>query len=230
MTTTENLGLPLLEGTDTLGDLRSQGNGIANRLETVFGTYLDDIEDIPEIKTEQTTINGHLELLDGQVEVLQDLQTKETVNINGVDTVVTKHIAKLSALMAGSSIEVNFKTLDDDNTHRHVLERVNGQLNIDLTTAFGITSADSIVLKEATTYQNGYQYQSSRNALPTKPLFVGKLPYQSNITLQLVGEATGLYEQELQNQGGVEVWLPSYPLPYSNDQEVIVVLEFYTFN
>ena len=227
---TEKLGLPLLEGTDSVSNITSQGNGIANQLEEVLGVYLDDIADIPDIKTEQTEINGHLELLDGKVEVLEDMQTKETVSINGTDTVVTKHIAKISALMAGSSIGVNFKTIDDDNTHRHVLSKTNGTINIDLTTAFGITSAENIILKSAITYQNGYQYQSSRNALPTTVLMVGKLPYASNITLELVGEATSLYEQELQNQGGVEVWLPSYPAPYSNDQEVIVVLEFYTFN
>lgn len=227
---TEKLGLPVLEGSDSVSNITSQGNGIANQLETVLGTYLDDIGDIPEIKTEQTNINSHLELLDGKVEVLEDMQSKETVSINGTDTVVTKHIAKISATMAGSSITVPFKSTEDDNTHRHVLSKVNGLINIDLTDSFGVNSADSVVIKEATTYQNGYQYQSSRNALPTRPLFVGQLPNQSHITLELVGEATGLYAQELVEQGGVEVWTPSYPLPYSNNQEVIVVLEFYTFN
>ena len=227
---TENLGLPLLEGTDSVSNITSQGNGMANQLEAVLGTYLDDIGDIPEIKTGQTEINGHLRLLDGKVEVLEDMLSKETVSIDGTETVVTKHIAKISALMAGSSITVPFKSTEDDNTHRHILSRVNGIINIDLTDSFDINSADSVIITEATTYQNGYQYQSTRNALPTRPLFVGQLPNQSHITLELVGEATGLYAQELVEQGGVEVWSPSYPLPYSNNQEVIVVIEFYTFN
>lgn len=224
----DNLNLPLLEGTDTLGDLRSQGNGIVNGLEAVLGGLLDDIEQIPSIITEQGEQSADIEALAGRVTVLEEYKTKETVSINGTDTVVTKHIAKIEATMGGSSSDIAFKGVDDDATHRHVLKTISGIVNINLTEAFGVVDSDDIILKDVTTYQNGYQYLSTRNALPTVPVMVGKLPNQNDITLQLHGEAVGLYSQELTEQGGVETWTPSYPYPYSNNQTVIIVLEFYT--
>ena len=224
---TENLGLPVVEGTDTMPALRSQGNGIANQLELVLGGLLDDITAIPEIRNDINDINLEIDALTGRVEVLESFETKEKVTINGETVELTKHTAKVETTLTGQSSVVAFKGTEDSDDQRHLLQHSRATARVDLTELFDVRSAESILLRNVTTYQNGYQYMSTKNAMPLNPVCVGQIPNDSHIYLILAGDTSQCYQQTEQTVGGVTTWMPSTPLPFSNDQTVIVTMEWF---
>ncbi len=224
---TENLGLPIIEGTDTMPALRSQGNGIANQLETVLGGLLDDIAAIPDIRSDISDINNDISALETRVELLEQLETKETVKIDGEDRVLTKVTAKLSATSTGNTSSVSFKGTDDDDDHRHTLVNTTASLIVDLTDTLGVSDETDILLKNAITYQNGYEYMASRNNSPFNIVALGKIPNDNNVKLIMGNNTPYLLRQTRSEVGGVEIWNPSARPPYEYNQEVIVVIEYF---
>lgn len=224
---TEKLGLPVLEGTDSISNITSQGNGISNRLEELLGDSIDDIQEVPEIKTDIEEINNDIETLNTTVEMLNTMTTKEKVVINGTEQIVDKIVAKLSATSTGNINSVIFKSTEDDDDHRHSLMIEFATLIVDLTDTLNVIDESSIILKSVTTYQNGYEYMAERNNMPFDVVALGKIPNDNNVKLIMTNRVSSLQRQTRSFVGGIEVWSPGHQPPYAYNEEVIVTLEFY---
>lgn len=224
---TEKLNLPILEGTDSMANLATQGNAIANQLESVVGANIENIEAVPELFNTVEEQGNDIEALEGRVEILEDLQTKETVSIGGVSRQLTKHIVKAEVTMNGSYNAVYFKAVNDDDDHRHCISITKGYVYVNMTELLGVENATDILIKNVITYQNGLQYMDTKNALPMDVCFLGKLPNSNDLTLGLLGDSSSLYQQTRSVIGGSEIWNPSTGSQFSTNQSVIVVLEYF---
>lgn len=161
MSYTTNLELKIIDDSDNFDEVFPQGNYNANKLEEKIGGYLDDMEDLPEMRTDIATLQNSVSALLNRTianetaignvssRVSQIEQGKGFyINENGeqVDGIITRFIVNTTA--TGYNSVINF----DDNK----LVIRNGDVSINLYEMLGITSMSGKFIVNANCYVNAY--------------------------------------------------------------------------
>lgn len=166
MSYTEHLNLKIIDDTDAMTNVFTQGNAIATQLEALFGDNLDDYQNLDQITTAIATINGSLTALLNRTVVnehdIDDLETamgnanasilslerlNNNINVGGqvVNGYLEKYVISVNSI--GNVVTVDI----GDGKYFH---KDNGYAEINLTSALNISASESIVIESAVIYRN----------------------------------------------------------------------------
>ena len=238
MSFTTNLELRIVDNGDNFGDVFTQGNYNANKLEEKIGGYLDDMESLPEIRAglaelvnttasltartnaNQTNINANTNRIVAIENGKGFYINAQGVRINGT---ITRYVIETTSTGSRGDTYVNTTSTDrDDIIYLH------GNVNINLTELIGLTSMTNKKIINATCYVT--EYDSSKGAPPSFAVTgVYQPPYQQRYELSFEATSTVVLHQRLTQGGGSDIWVPSLVRNFQ-DIPVVVIFELFQRN
>lgn len=233
MINTENLQLPILEDSDSFSLVFTQGNTISEKMEE-FGTTQKAKNDnfnlkIQEIENNMTNFENEIKVK--LVKLENDVKHIE-VSENGAIKRGRVYTVKLDVEPTVNSnvLYAQEYGVDSENETRIAIGIHNIMARIDITNLFN-SSADKIDILNVCAYAKGYyNYQGKTNPIPLSPrtLAVITPSGNTNLQLELTGNATYIARQEYQSVGGIGIWNPSsIALPQEGKVTVIIQAVIY---
>lgn len=165
MSYTEHLNLKIIDDTDSMTNVFTQGNAIATQLETLFGANLDDYQNLDQITADIATIQGSLTaLLNRTVVNEHDIDNLESSvgnanakilslerlnnNIDYDGQTVNGYLEKYALSVNSVGLITTVNIGDGKYFHKDM-----GYVEINLTSALNISASESIIIESAAIYR-----------------------------------------------------------------------------
>jgi hypothetical protein len=243
MSYTEHLNLKVIDDTDAMTNVFTQGNALATQLEALFGSNYSDYQNLSTITADIEGLETDVSALDARATALEsadntinaritavnnELGTRITKLENGkgyyiddngnrVDGIINRYEVNMTAV--GSTEEA---TIDVDNTHRFLIKNARGFVYVNLNTLLGITSMTGKKILNAVCYQTEY---SIARQIESKFSFSGVYQPPTQNYYQLAFTAADLKITSQTNSGSA-TWSPQDPRSYQ-DLEVTVIFDLF---
>ena len=237
MSFTENLELRVVDNDDNFGDTFTQGNYNANKLEEKIGGYLDDLESLPDMRTDintlQTSVAEHsvqISNINSNINAINtQLGSRITAIENGkgfyinedgerIDGIITRYVLETSTTGSRGELPVN-----ETSTERDVIVSLNASVILNLTELIGLISMQNKKLINANCYVS--TFDTSRGAVPSFTINgIFKPPYQNYYVISFTAEKTTIAHQTY--FPATSSWLPSVA---GNYQDIPVTIVFDIF-
>lgn len=168
MSYTTNLELRVIDNSDNFTDVFTQGNYNANKLEEKMGSLLDDLQALPQVVEDITTLQGNVSDLDATItgvgHRVDDLVDEDIV-INNKITAIENGSVKLNVggeIITGTVARYVINAtatgfVDSIIIGDNKLTLKKGSINLNATTLFNITNPSAIKILNYAVYDNNIE-------------------------------------------------------------------------